>query len=81
MSIWDGFPDPDATQTDPCTTSGVLAQPTEVTHLENGGLCDIQSFSCRSVRVFGLGFIDSSDLSCQATRLKVTWSRWDIGKP
>lgn len=80
VSIWDSFPDPNVTQTDPCVISRVLAQPIELTDLENGGLCDIQSFSCRSVRVFGLGFIDSSDLSCHATRLKVMWSRWDSWK-
>ncbi|KAI7791232.1 von Willebrand factor D and EGF domain-containing protein [Triplophysa rosa] len=53
-----------------------ISQPIEVTDLENGGLCDVRELDCDRVRVFGLGFIDLTDLACLVIKLKQMNGIW-----
>ncbi|XP_062845366.1 von Willebrand factor D and EGF domain-containing protein-like [Trichomycterus rosablanca] len=55
-------------------------QPVEITDLENSGLCDIRTFSCDRVRVFGLGFINSHKLICLITKFMPVNDLWVGGE-
>ncbi|XP_061685391.1 von Willebrand factor D and EGF domain-containing protein isoform X2 [Syngnathoides biaculeatus] len=60
--------------------SVTIGQPVDVSDLENSGLCDLRTSDCQKVRVFGLGFIESDNLSCQATKLKFVNGVWLPGE-
>ncbi|NWI99640.1 VWDE protein, partial [Crypturellus undulatus] len=53
----------------------------EITELENGGLCDIRQSDCASVRAFGHGFRESSNLKCEISQLQHNDGHWLLGEP
>ncbi|XP_042672961.1 von Willebrand factor D and EGF domain-containing protein [Centrocercus urophasianus] len=56
-------------------------QAPEIIELENAGLCDIRQYDCTSVRAFGHGFRESSNLKCEIIRLQYTDNQWIPGEP
>ncbi|MEE6466467.1 hypothetical protein FKM82_006964 [Ascaphus truei] len=53
----------------------------EILELENAGLCDVRKYDCTSVRVFGLGFKESSHLKCEFTMQQYSGGKWILGDP
>ncbi|XP_066511012.1 von Willebrand factor D and EGF domain-containing protein-like [Hoplias malabaricus] len=53
-----------------------ISQPIELTDVENGGVCDVRALDCDTVRVFGLGFIDSPKLTCILRKLTHINGEW-----
>lgn len=45
----------------------------EITELENGGLCDVQTYDCTTVRAFGHGFRELPGLRCEINKLQVAY--------
>ncbi|XP_029115904.1 von Willebrand factor D and EGF domain-containing protein [Scleropages formosus] len=61
--------------------SVITDQIPEITGLENAGLCDIQHHECSTVRVFGQGFQDSSQLKCEVVKEKFVDGEWVLEDP
>ncbi|XP_029941582.1 von Willebrand factor D and EGF domain-containing protein [Salarias fasciatus] len=47
-----------------------------VSGVQDGGVCDVRSSDCSAVTIYGVGFTDSPDLSCDVTRLRLLNQVW-----
>ncbi|CAH2282496.1 von Willebrand factor D and EGF domain-containing isoform X1 [Pelobates cultripes] len=53
----------------------------EILELENDGLCDIRTYDCTSVRVYGLGFKEALNLKCEFTKQQYSGGKWILADP
>ncbi|XP_076832293.1 von Willebrand factor D and EGF domain-containing protein [Brachyhypopomus gauderio] len=54
-------------------------QTPEISALGDGGLCDVRTSPCTSVRVLGKAFTDSRELRCELMKEKEADGEWSLG--
>ncbi|KAM8966794.1 von Willebrand factor D and EGF domain-containing protein [Pelodytes ibericus] len=53
----------------------------EISELENTGLCDVRTYECTSVRVFGHGFKETLTFKCEFTKQQYSGGKWILVDP
>ncbi|XP_053324157.1 von Willebrand factor D and EGF domain-containing protein [Spea bombifrons] len=59
----------------------LIDQVPEILELENSGLCDVRTYDCTSVRVFGQGFKEVLNLKCEFTKMQYSGGKWILTDP